>query len=416
MRHRGDRRIETRSGVLRRYHIRTGVARAFLLAAVAALGLVAPANAQLQGGSQRLGEPAVNGDDVEAMVRVLELDEEQREVLTEMHQNYVAEFTTEWDRFQELRGELMDEIRSGRNPDAFVAMLEKTSEFRRYRDRSRDSFFDDVKTLLLGDEQSERFPRYERTWRRMHLSDVDTGALSGGAVDLIELVERRDVPAETQEDLAAVLDRYEREFDEIVKSRMELAEDFSTRQIELFEKDPNPMSHMDAYGEMLDDVRELVVESRELTERYQRLVAAVLPEDERAAFEREFKRAYVPKVYGPSSATEAFDTAAEMGSLSDEQREGLEELRARYEREAGALNDDWAEALLSFEAERMTVMDAFGPGGPSDETLREFATKRRDLDTAYIVRLRDEVLTEEQREAIPDPAMRSRWRDVEFGG
>lgn len=382
---------------------------------VAAVGLLAPAaQAQLRGGSQRVTEPAVNTEDIDTMVGVLDMTEDQQTVLTEMHASYLERFNAEREKYVEITSTLGEDMRTGRNPDAMVAILEKTTDFRRYRDRSRDEFFDEVKTLLLNDEQTERFPDYERTWRRMHLSDFDTGAISGGAVDLIALTNEYDLGDNVRENLNPVLDRYAREFDEVVKARMALAEEFSTQQIELFEENPNPMSHMDAYGEMLDETRELVLEAREITQRYRRLIAAAMPDDQRQAFEQDVDRAFVPKVYASSPAAEAFDTAAGLESLTEDQRTQLEELRTRYEREAASINDRWAEALLEFEAERMTIMDAFGPGGPSDEEVRAAATERRDLDTTYIGRVRD-ILTEEQREAIPDPTIRSRWRDTEFG-
>ena len=386
-----------------------------VLAAVLAL-IVTPASfAQLQGGSQRLHEPAVNAEDIEAMQTLLGLSEDQQPVLQEMHAAYVAAFTAEHEKFNELRNELVEDMRSGQDPDAFIVMLEKTTEFRRYRDRSRDAFFTDVKSLLLDEEQTEQFPRYERAWRRMHLGDVDTGALSGGAVDLVQLLNERELDDETTANLDAVIRRYERELDEIIVKRMDLADDFSEQQIELVRADPNFMAHMDDYDRMLDQTRELVLEMRDVTERYQRLFAAAMPESEREAFEIDFKRAYIPLVYDRSPADEAFETADQIESLTEEQQTKLAELQARYVREAAPINDRWAEKRLAWETESMTTMEAFGPGGPSDQELRDLATQRRELDTRFIVLVR-ETLDDEQREAIPDPTLRRSWRDVEFGG
>jgi hypothetical protein len=385
-----------------------------LAALLAAFALASPAFAQLQGGAQNLDEPAVNASDIELMGEMLGLSEDELSLVQGMHAEHVAKHTEAFQRLQEAQRATVEELRNG-NPDARIRLIENVNEFRGFRDRQRDAFFTELKTLLLTEEQGERFPAFERAYRRAHLSDIDTGMLSGGAVDLFALVRERELPDDVREDIDPLLDRYAREFDEIVVKRMELAGEFTERQAELFRTEPNPLNHMDAYQEMLDETREQVLKAREITERYHRLLAAVMPEGERVEFERSFNRAYVPKVYGPSDAERAFDTAESVESVTEEQAAEIGELRERYQREAATINRRWAEALLEYEAEKLTIAEAATMTAPNDETIRELSKSRRELDTRYI-RFARQVLDESQREAIPDPDVRESWRDIDFGG
>jgi hypothetical protein len=296
-----------------------------------------------------------------------------------------------------------------------ISLLEKVLDFRAYRDGVREDLFGEVRELVLSEAQLERWGRFERHHRRQRIDEIDTGALSGGAVDLIGLVNEMDVDPETRENLDSVLDRYAKELDEVIRRRIEMADEFSERQIEgMKERGPNPMAMMDIYEEMFEETREAVLEAREITEKYERLIAASLGEETRGAFRRAFDRAFVPRVYGRSRAAEAVETALSMESLTEGQRTELETLEEAYRREARPINRRWAEALLEHEAERMTIMEVFGPGGVQDEAVREAARARRDLDDRYIEKVAA-ALTPEQREQLPERS-RGDWRDEEFGG
>lgn len=391
---------------------RVGVAA--LVFAAFSLGAT-DAGAQLRGGSQDLDEAPVTSGDVEDMKVYLGLTDEQSEVAAGLVEAKLAEFEESLERFNAVQQGFQEDLEQNRqDPELLVVLVEKVTEFRHYRDRLREATFKDIRDLVVTEEQGERWMAYERHYRRQRIDEIDTGALSGGSVDLIELVEDREMDDETRENLDSVLERYSKELDDVILKRMELAEDFSQRQIEgMREHGSNFMAMMGEYEKMFDETREVVLKTREITEKYRRLVAATMDEEQRVAFEREFLEEYVPRVYSTSRASDAMDQAEALESVTEEQRAEFASLRERYEREAAPVNKDWADALLKHEEETMTLMEAFGPGGAQNTDVQDAIKTRRELDDRYIKMLRA-MLTEEQLGELPDRTTRD-WRNESFG-
>ena len=389
---------------------------AFFATVTPLLFLVPAASAQLRGGSQALDQPPVTTSDVEAMARIAELSESQREAVRGMVEVTLAEFEASLERFNEVQEGFREDMRERRgDPELMVTLLEKVTEFRRYRDGLREDLFEEIEQLVLREEQLERWPAFERHHRRQRIDEIDTGAVSGGSVDLIALVEDLELGAELEENLAGVLDRYAKELDEVIRRRIEMADEFSEEQIEVMrENGSNFMAAMPTYERMFEEAREQVLRARAITERYQRLVAQALEGAAQREFVEAFNEEFVPRVYASSRAERVMEQAAGLESLSEEQTAQLAELRERYEREARPINERWAEALLEHEAESMTMMESFGPGGVQNEDVVEASRARRDLDDRYIDRVRA-LLSEEQLSELPEPPS-SNWRDATFGG
>ena len=273
------------------------------------------------------------------------------------------------------------------------------------REKIETQFFDDLKLLLTPDQEA-RWDGVERTQRR--LTTITRGSLAGESVDLIEVCDSLDPPADVEAKLEPVLDRYEVELDRALVERNALQEE----QGEMMSAPGSSGTQrfdMDAMMKMTGKIREASTKVCDVNESYARQIGGTLTGDLAARFEALWRKGSYPKVYAQTYTSTVLGAAEGFEDLSDEQRARLDQLQARYERELDAVNEKWVKAIEDTEGEGQGgVMMAAGgqmmvvemgddEGGPVDEAR----TARRDLNRSYLAQVRG-LLSPQQRSRLPE--------------
>jgi hypothetical protein len=153
----------------------------------------------------------------------------------------------------------------------------------------------------------------------------------------------------------------------------------------------------------------LVDQVRETNMGFKRRITNELETGAQASFERVFNKTAFPDIYTETAAAARFRAALGREDLTSDQRTTLEQLRAQFEREAGALRSQLVEAAL--EENPVEELMSWGRRGGDDEE-REVREEVEELSARYVDQI-ENLLTPEQRESLrgADP---SDWRNRSF--
>jgi hypothetical protein len=342
----------------------------------------------------------VTSSGLSAYVKILGLDAAQQEAARELLEGTTAATRTATDEMRaEMKG-FQDKLREAVQKDGVQALQEMMGEemqpiLKKYTQRRSElesQFFEDFK-LLLTDAQREKFPAVERHRRR------ETGLRGPNlGVDLVAVAEETGVRAASGE-AAEALERYETELDRLLVERSRL-----TKESRESQEDAMKRMDLEAIENSQKHVKDNGLAIRELTKVSVAKIASFLSEEKRAAFEMGVKRREFPRVYSAPHISKAVEAALAMSDLDAIQRQSLRELKDRYERDAGPLNQKWAQAI---EADRdtgnvrMAIQDAVnGMRLDPDKGANQCQKARKELDEATEKRLL-ELLTPDQRTRLP---------------
>lgn len=382
------------------------------LIVAAALFASAPRALAQAWGMSSLMQPPVTSEDIGRLIEIIEADEEQEAVMRDLFQTLMQKHETASEQFREIMQAAQQEAQ--RDPSAMRDMFKKMHEFMGYTKGLKESLFEDI-SLVLTPEQAEQWPRFERYHRRQHVLDDNQAFISGSRVDLVGLVGDvvEDESALEEPETADLLRRYEVELDRALKAKEELGERQFTEMVEAFADGGNWMDMMPMWEKMLEEGRENQTEIRDVNERYLRLIGLRVESAGGTDLEAEYNQRAMPEVYGENYVDSAFETAMGLEDLTDEQEEQIAGLLEAYEREAQAIRDKWAEAVVEWQ-ERVTMTDMFGgakAGGSEGATQR---SAKKELDGRYYEQVRA-ILTEDQRQQLPE--REKDWRaSGGFGG
>jgi len=373
------------------------------LAASAAIALSATtAVAQGPGGGRGFGggggfggdalQPTVNSREIERLTKIVGLDKDQQEAVKTLFESYQEQFRA---RSQDLRTRMertREEFRDSRDPTVWQNIRGDFEKFRPVREEMEKSFMSDVKTVLREDQQAT-WPKFEMTLRRAR--GLSRGRMSGERVDLLAIVERADLPADSKALVAPLLDQYEVDLDRALTARMEFEQEQMAKGFDAFQN-----GDMEAVQKMIESGRKLSIAVRDVNRRYARQVEDLAPEDKKPVIAAEVKRQSFGRIYNETRAERLVKAAQGMKDLTEEQRASVETLASSFGREVASLNDQLAKAQekteMTFTADNMMSMFRGGEGGPMDELY----TKRRQLGTRTEDELR-KLLTPEQQEQLP---------------
>ncbi len=340
---------------------------------------------------------------VERYADLLGLDAAQRESALTIHDGYAAAMK----EAQKARRSAVEEVsRSAQDSGDHAVFMEKMpgieQEFKVQSGKVEKGFFDDVRSLLNGTEQEQRWPRVERMRRRE--VELRRGQMAGESLDLTEVVGGLKLDRAAAQEVAPVLDEYEFDLDAQLKGRQRVAADAPA-----FE--PGKGFDMEKMQAGLAQVREAGLKVKECNERFARKIEAMLPEERRAEFRTAVRMGTFPSVYRPSRVSRDLEKALALGDLTAEQRESLTELKRSYERDLRPANDAWAAAISNGDKtdEGGGSMATSGGGvltiRNSDEpkALADARKARRELDEKARERVKA-VLNETQMAAIKPAA------------
>ncbi|MGP1347853.1 MAG: hypothetical protein ACTS3F_14445 [Phycisphaerales bacterium] len=379
------------------------IRRTLTLAIAAFIGLLAvaaPANAQFRMGMMNVDNPDFTSEELARYARLLNLTEAQRDAASGMLDAYLAEFTIVRNEWQRIRDGARDEFRESRDPGVWQELQTVVAEVQEKKQKLETTFLEDYR-LLLTPEQDLKWEDLERL-RRRERTLPNGGIISGETVDLIRVVEDTELSPAARDAINPMLDTYARELDRVLIERNRVYESGMARGMELWRT-----GDFETINKLLEDGSEQAKRVRDVHLRFVRQMEAALPEADRGAIEQAFNREAYPQVYRESVAASAMDAASGFDDLTDDQRQRLQDIRFRHDREVTALNDRWRTAIDRAEENR-SVMDFMGGGG-RDPEMRIARQARRDFDNKILEEVRS-VLTEDQQARLPAPEAPRDWR------
>lgn len=355
---------------------------------------------------------AISRASVERYATMLGMDEAQRGAAMTLYEGYASQ--TAQVRAT-MRKALEDARRASEEEDDPTVMVErmtKASEAARTESAALErTLMDDLRSLLTP-EQAEGFVRVERARRREVA--VRSATVSGEGVDLLRVVEV-SAPGVKSPELGEAVVAYEVEIDRLIQARPE-ADAFGGFR-------PGVPIDVEKMQAAMKERAESGKKIAEANERHARKIEALLPEEARVAFRREFDRQAFPRVYREPAVMKDVAAAAAMEDVSPEQRKALAEIREAYEREARVLNERWSAAIRAQEADGTTGALAGGggmvmiSGGEEPGALVEARKARRELDERTRERL-ESAMSEKQRERLKKAREEraAKEREEESGG
>jgi hypothetical protein len=353
-----------------------------------------------------LGGPGSGGEvssrSLDEYVAILGLSEDQHAAAKAIYEGYIAEYRRAGDT---RRQAMMDVQRKAEDTGDQGVFLEKMpeiqKEFAATSKRVEAAFFKDLKDLLSS-EQEAKWPAVERSRRRE--VGLRGQSLSGAGVDLVSLVKRQGLAADAMATLSTPLEQYEVEVDRVLQEAARLRDEGG-------DMDVGRGIDIAKIQERSKAWRDIGLRLQEINERTKSKLDGMLPEASREAFRTAYRAAALPLVYRPSRVMRDVDSVMKMDDITPAQREKLEGMKAAYQRDAEGLNNAWAAAIRTSEANDQAGAAVSLPGGgqmmmktdDDPEDLKKARQARSDLDDRTNEVLKG-VLTAAQRERLANAA------------
>lgn len=305
---------------------RARLAIAAFVVAAAAFAAV-PAHAQFGGRASFAGafQPDIMQRDLPLMVQTLGLEDWQRPVIETLLDDYISNFNAGVEAAKERMKTASAEgakAASG-NADAILQkVMEQLSGWRNEKERMLEKFVADLRSQL-GDQQMERWPVFERALRRER--DLPDGDISGESVNLWSVLAQMQLGAAETENVRPALQAYELALDAALVTR-------SRKMAELENELRDAMLTMDYErgAAVQDRIMALRVQVRAANDAGIDAIAAALgPRGEE--FRRQALEAGYPDAYRKHPLFQLMDTVMKLDSLTPEQAQQVEALRAEFE-------------------------------------------------------------------------------------
>lgn len=350
------------------------------------------------GGSPSAGQ--VSKRAVERYAEMLGMSSDQKEAAVMMHGGYAAAYAQ---RQKALR-DGMDEIRrtaedSGDRSVFMEKMPALQRENREALAKLEKDFFADMKSLLSGAAQEEKWASVERARRRE--VGLRAGQLSGENVDLIEVVAALKLTGEPAQNVATVLEGYEVELDQQLVAK-------EANKVEGMAFEPGKPIDIEKIQKQMEAERESGLKIVDVNQNNARKIEGLLPDEAREEFKAAYRKACFPRVYRDSRVSKEMEAALRMSDLDAAQREQIEAQREAYVRETGPLNNALANAIEANEKAEGSASGGFAGGGgmvflsrgEEPEPLKDARKARREADEKAAQKLRG-VLRADQKEKLP---------------
>lgn len=385
------------------------LASSAILAVGCALG-TAPAAAQFggQAGFADAFQPDFLARDVSLFVESLGLEEWQRPIIETFLTDYQATFASGVEGVRQRMSAMRDQLSTTDPSEVMRKVLEPIDQWNSEKLRLRDEFLENVRSQL-SDQQLERWPRFERAFRRE--KSLDRGELQGESVNLLLIVRELQLAPRDQAELAPVFEEYEQRLDNALTHRQRVIEAQQP-------KVKDAMGNADQESGLV--AMETIMAARVVVREAQDAGIVAIREALRGVSgdqlattfeEMALRRAY-PKVYRSDPILPLFENAREIESLSPEQRTAIDDLEARYVVEIVGANEALATAYRAEEPKeprrRVALMQARQQGADAVARLRAepdaISTARKQREELYD-RYRQAlmaILNEDQQKSMPN--------------
>ncbi len=342
--------------------------------------------------------PAISGQQIDRMEKVLKMTPDQATAARALHEGYNDQARQIQEKMRETMEKIRQEFQDTQDPSVWDGMQKQMEESRDARKKLDEGFMGDLKALLNPD-QTEKWPSVERGVRRDQ--GLRRGFISGERVDLIQLIDRSEMPEEELAKIKAAMEEYEVEIDrEIVKRD----EGMLTRMKEMAEI--RASGDMEKMQDVIEKGREASVRVRDVNRKYARQIGDLLAEEQKASFELAFRKESFPDVYRETQSQRALGASEKFADLTEDQKASIATLKGNFEKELTGLNTELTAAI---EEGEMTFNIAQGFGGRDRGPAGDLRRERRDLDTSTLEALK-KILTPEQIERLP------KREENDFGG
>ena len=390
--------IESGLGVMS-HRFRSRLVRAVIAVVVGVSAVSAPEGRAQFGGMMGSGmevDASVTKRGLDAYAKILGLDADQKEAARELLNGNKAANKTMREEFQAKMKALTEKAQENQDWSVFQKEMPALGkEMGEKVEKVEKSFFDDLKALL-SPEQEGKWSKVERHRRREQY--LKFGLVSGMSVDLVDALEKSKVDLAKSTELSEIADKYEVDLDRMLVEYKNYAEGEQKKMMD------DPQAAMTKWQGFMKDIQDKGRSVRDLNRDFARKMSPLLSDEARATFTNEINRRSFPKVYKPSYTTQAIAAAAAFPDLDAVQKESVNELKTRYEKDLTVKNEAWSRAIEAQEekvgGKLSVMMTAWQGGAEGKEAVTEARKARKELDESSLDKLK-ELLKEEQRNKLP---------------
>ena len=337
--------------------------------------------------------PEIDEADIAVIVTALELGEDEREMVADLHEAHIARVYTEGGAVRSECTELIERVQLLGRGEGLERVNELRREWGERREALDEEFLDELR-LILTSEQEQRWSIVERELRRM--DEIGGGRMAGESVDVIMFAQKAGVDIEGGQ-VASILDRYARAMDSALRSRASFFEDNPREEVsELLETDPERAARI------FERARAARMEVRDLNRRYIGEVASAVGGDTaEELMEMYYERCAGWSINRASVAGKAIDGAKNIEGLTPKQIAELDKIEERYEQKKIEWIERYAKVLFDVEEGTTPIaLERALQGMPSDERpyqgdMQEWETERARL--APLARIWEDRLDLERR-------------------
>lgn len=383
--------------------------------AVATIGLTHESRAQfgMFGMEAEMGDflkPSVSTRMLKQYGEMMGLSEAQRKAAEELLAAYQGDFRDSVDRLKEVYQAIQEESQDTGEWEVFQDALPASMvKYMRKVDTLNKGLMDDLRSVLTP-AQLEQFPVFERALRRK--STFKMGFEGTQKIDLSEMVANLRLESGVWGSVAPSLGQYEVELDTVIVAHDKMTREAMESMLESLEagkKMWEDEESMEKMQKMQKDFMDNAKKFGEINDKYARQIEGQLPEDKKAAFQREIQLLKYPMVYKRSQASRYIEAAEKLPGLEAGQLEGIRGIKETYAREAESANTKWVSVIDEVRNSQASDGMGFGGGGiwmlRQNEKYIEAQTARKTLDTKTIESVKA-LLNDEQKKKMPSASKR----------
>ena len=324
------------------------------------------------------------------------------------------------ERFEVLRDDMRSIQEARIKSDQMQAMLDARMllirDFASTKKSLRDSVELGIRALLL-ENQIDDWEAIERTLRRKRL--LSRGRLSGESTDLVEMLDRIELPEEADViELQTLMNTYELDLDQALRQRegFDYADGLDLMdQLRKWEFDTALRTIRKGLS-MQESIRDL-------NDQYIEAISLVLPAVERQEFRTQSLMQGYSRIFRPTRVERMLVNAMEIEDLDPEILVAIAELMQGHAEEIAVSNED---LLMIYRQEdlnrnlersmnRINRMQGIEPEEDSFDPVQDAMDGRNQIDERYMRSL-ESLLTPEQFESIAGRRGRDGQQEGRRGG
>ncbi|HWB19269.1 MAG TPA: hypothetical protein VG711_03135 [Phycisphaerales bacterium] len=278
-----------------------------------------------------------------------ELTPEQRKALEEQAKKVAEAVKAKIEKQLEEQKKSAGSDPEPHGPEEIQARMDKMTKeaeaFSKDKAKLRAQFVQDAQSRI-SPGQVDLWPGLERALLRK--KSLPNGRLDGEQTDLFKVVNTVQVPTEKKAEVDRELSDYEMQLNDAIIRRNDAVDQAEKKISEALKK--NDLDKASAIADRASTSREAL---RDLNIRFADELATTMGGEAGSAFAKAAQRAFHPRIYGMTRAQRAFDKAAKLDGLTDEQKSRMASMREQYEAELAVMNEEIRQTTIVHEGEEI---------------------------------------------------------------